>query len=614
MKRLSETWKRRVKWTGLIVLGATAGLWLFYAVAANLFIGTGLLERLVSGEGEQVLLRYDSAWSWLPGRVRVKGLSLRVQDSNIQFQLGIESATLRVHLLPLARRTFSASDISADGVTFHFRPKFVPSQVNQRRAAAYPPIAGFADPPLKALQEEPPLSDADYNLWTVELQDVKASARDLWFMEWRYLGPSSVSGSFRLKPLRELHIAPTVLRVQGGTCLIGAAQVLSAATGTVSVNVAPFDVRSRVGLDVLQQIDARIDLDAKVAQLQPLGAMYRGDPLALSRGDGQLAVHLGVRAGSLAPQSTLDYRASDVAVQLQPGVLHGDLRAAVRVLAGRLVLGVAVAEATLLRGDVQLGQLRRFAAGMDVNGSDLWRDFHVSSGSFSAAESVIEHLDAMQTFMPQGIVLHGGAADLSGHADIAADALRLRAEAKLRHAHLGLGKVELSASGHVGLSLDPTADRRGSRGEANLDLQGATVRTGQAHSDGLWLKARASGQFLPALDIRVTLSTGPEDALRRLAVGNALLPKVVVDVFGGQAVKARGRVRAAKGRVSVVVASAKDAGMQASGAYRSVQGQGGRGAFTVQVGPLHLALTLRGGEVSVELVSKAAKVSEAHHP
>jgi hypothetical protein len=139
---------------------------------------------------------------------------------------------------------------------------------------------------------------------------------------------------------------------------------------------------------------------------------------------------------------------------------------------------------------------------------------------------------------------------------------------------------------------------------------------GEAHAGGIWLKARAVGQFLPAFDVRVNARTGPEDALRRFAVGSAFLPKVALDVFGGEAVRTRARVRATKGRVSVVVASAKDAEMEASGVFRSVKGQGESGEFQVRLGPLHLVITLRGGETSVKLAPEADKspAKRTKHP
>ncbi len=614
MTTQNRKWLRRAGWTAAISLGSIVGLWLLYALIANVLIGTSLLEKAVTSDDEQVLLHYESAWSWLPGRVTVKGLSLRVQDSNIQFQLGIDRATLRIDLFSLARRTFSASHIEADGVTFHFRHKFLPMQVNERRAAAYPPIPGFSDPPLKARYIDPPLTDADYNLWTVELSDVNAATRDLWFMEWRFLGHASVTGAFRLKPVRALRIDPTVLRIQDGAFSIGGKDVLSAVTGSLETHVGTFDVRSRTGLDVLQQIDARIDLDGKVATIQPLGAMYGGDPsMKLARGEGGLAVHVAINAGRVAPQSLIEYRSTDVAAQLTQGLVHGDLRAVVRVLANRLVLGVYVTAVVLMRDDVELARVRAFAAGVDVNGTDLWRPFAVASGSVSVEKAAIAHLDAVQPLMPHGVVLHGGSAELSGQADVAPDAVTLHADATMHKAHVGMGKVDVTASGEARVSLKPNADQHGARGEASLAVQGVSVRMGEAQGDGLWLKARASGQFLPALDVSVTLSSGPEDALRRLALGNAFLPKVVLALFGGEPVRAKGRVRASKGRVSVVVASAKDAGIEASGTYRSVKGHGEQGDFLVHLGPINLAVTIRGADVSVKLVGEQAKPKSNGH-
>ncbi len=420
MTATGERWARRLRWTGALSLGFVAQVWLVYAVIANLFIGSGMLENLASGDGEQVLLQYESAWTWLPGRVHVKGLSLRVQDSNIQFHLGIDRASLRIDLISLTRRTFSASRIEADGVIFHFRHKMLPMGVNEQRAAAYPPIPGFADPPLKASYVDAPLTDANYNLWTVELNDVHASARDLWFMEWRFLGDATVTGAFRLKPVRELRIDPTVLSLRNGALSVGAKTVLGSVNGTLETHVGTFDVRSRVGLDVLQQIDARIDATGKVATIAPMAAMYVKEPtLQVAAGAGDVSLHVAVKAGRLTTDSVLEYRSADVTLQIPQGLVHSDLCAVVRVLSDRLVVGLFVAAADLTLNDRERLTMRAFAAGADVNGTALWRPFQVKGGSFSVEKFAVADLASLQALLPQGVVLHGGSANGSAHADVA---------------------------------------------------------------------------------------------------------------------------------------------------------------------------------------------------
>ena len=610
-----KKWTRIARWTALISTASLVGLWVLYALTANLIIGTGLLEHVAS-DGEQVLLRYDSAWCWWPGRVTVKGFSLGVQDSNIQFQLTLDRATLHVDLPALARRTFAASHVQAEGVSFHFRHKLMRLKGNEVRAAAYPRIPGFADPPLKDPWLNPPLTDADYNLWTVELTDVHAAARDLWFMEWRILGPATVDGAFRLKPVRTLRIDPTILRLADCAFSTGGNDVLHAAHGAIEVDVGTYDVRSRVGLDVLQQINATVNLDGEVVSVAPVVALYVNDKsMEMTDGEGKLAVHLAMQDGRVLPQSQLEYTSHNLAAQTSQGRIHGELRALIRELEGRLLFGLFIAAADLVRDGVEVVRMRGLAAGVDLSGLDLWRPFQVTSGSFSLAMTTVKNIHAVQGLMPHSVVLHGGSAELSGHGDITEDAVTLHAEMTLEQAHVGIGKLDATGSGEASLFLKPNADLHGARGELQAALHDTSVQIGSGHANGIWFKVRATGQFWPFFDTSVTLRTGPEDAIRRLALGNAFLPKVVMAVFGGETVRAKGRVRAGKGRVSVVVASAKDADIEASGAYRSAKGQAGQGKFIVHLGPFQLAVTIHDGEVSVGLVSKSesSKPKAARH-
>src|SRR5262245_59331912 len=152
-----------------------------YLLLANVALMTPLLRRVVN-PAEDVEIEYDWAYSPWPGRLYVKNLAFRVEDYNVQFFVGVERGTLDVRLEELARRRFHAVRVIAEGTTYRMRHKFHDVGKDARRVAAYPPIQGFADPPLYRGPHPPPIPDSEYNLWDVRIENVDAAVREVWIL------------------------------------------------------------------------------------------------------------------------------------------------------------------------------------------------------------------------------------------------------------------------------------------------------------------------------------------------------------------------------------------------------------------------------------------------
>ena len=85
------------------------------------------------------------------------------------------------------------------------RQKLEPHSVSPRAVNVLPPIDGFSDPPLAPAVPPPKVTDENYDLWTVFLEDVDArSVRELWIDGHRFLGEARVVGGFSLVPLAVL--------------------------------------------------------------------------------------------------------------------------------------------------------------------------------------------------------------------------------------------------------------------------------------------------------------------------------------------------------------------------------------------------------------------------
>lgn len=262
----SEIAKERIR----KALSAFGVLYLAYLVVVNVLLVTGAIPRLLRAATEDANLELERAFSVIPFRIELRGLSLRIEDSNIQFLLVVPEGRAWVNPLHLFAKTVRFSGVRGDGVRYWFRHKVsdLSDPVTARRVASYPPIPGVAPVPLFAIgPRRPPLTDAEYNLWSVHITDVDVNASELWFQEFRYTGPARVSGAFRLKPIRRLWVLPGRVRLQGGALLVGKRTVVPSLQGTLDVHVPDFDLEPVTGREPFLFIDAKLSLRAEQTDL-----------------------------------------------------------------------------------------------------------------------------------------------------------------------------------------------------------------------------------------------------------------------------------------------------------------------------------------------------------
>ena len=287
-------WARKAAPTVLLrVLVVLVGLELAYVLVANLVLMTPLLRRVVN-PSDDVELDYDWAYSWVPGRVTVKNLALRMEDYNVQFFVGIERATIDVRIEKLALRRFHAVRLAAEGTTYRMRHKLHSVGQDARRVAAYPPIAGFADPPLYRGPEPPPIPDSEYALWEVKIENVSTSLREVWVLEYRYRGDGRASGSFHVKPARYYEVSHAELELSGGKLTVADVPVAEQARLAVDCRVLGSDPRSGTGAEPIRAIFANLKGALKGADLRFLNVYL--EPMAgvsaAGRADTELDVAL----------------------------------------------------------------------------------------------------------------------------------------------------------------------------------------------------------------------------------------------------------------------------------------------------------------------------------
>ncbi|WP_437318765.1 hypothetical protein [Sorangium sp. So ce385] len=339
-----------------VMLILPIALWLGYVVIGNVMLSTKLVARLVSYNPTDASLFYGSAWSLWPGVVHVKELRLSGADSTLEWAVLLDEVEADIHLTDLFRKKFHAEDIRAEGFTFRMRLLVDPTSERDLEAPhiqALPPIPEFTNPPLKP--ELPPRrdlenSDEGYNLWTVHLERVDTTLKEVWIQQVRYAGGGRVRGGFYYKPLRSVRVGPVALELRSGEVHL-ADRVVARVDADLDITMNTFDPRDIEGLDVFDTTWARVRLDAQLPGLDFIH-FFTGEDAEprIEDGSGELRANLVVNRGNVEPGSSLSYGTSHLAASA------GSLRAAVAANVdlrvderGQARLAVAVPRATLER-------------------------------------------------------------------------------------------------------------------------------------------------------------------------------------------------------------------------------------------------------------------------
>ncbi|HEY2029240.1 MAG TPA: hypothetical protein VGH20_08535 [Myxococcales bacterium] len=259
-----------------IVAGAVTayGLWL---LAVHVFLWTPLLRKLINEHQQTVHVDYHFAWSLFPGRLHASGLVLTVQDHVQQFRLAIDDVSVNIVLGQLLGRTFHATHVRADGITFAMRRRLAPGKITQDALRGLPAIDGLPLIPKMTYDVDDRIPDERYKLFSVWLEDIDGrDVRVLWFDKLRLEGAAQVAGAFYLKPQREVFIAPGQLRIASGALHLDRREMVDGLQGDLEVRLGPLDPRDLTRERFARAASLSTNLDGHLRGLELLGGVKGG--------------------------------------------------------------------------------------------------------------------------------------------------------------------------------------------------------------------------------------------------------------------------------------------------------------------------------------------------
>jgi len=591
---------------------------LTYLLAGNVLLRAGVIEHWLNTDPNELEVHFDGAWTVFPGRVRLKNFSMREQDDNVQVWLRIERATVDVELFDLFKRRFHASRVTTQGTSFRRRQKLRGSAADRLRATAYPPIAGFTDPPL--LPRVAPRQELGIDPWTIQIENVEADLSELWVMQFRYSGRAIARGQFRLMPGKRLRVGPASVEFSPGKLTAGEKEIVaSSVRGNISCTIDDFDVRASRGWHTFDHVRASVWLRAAITNLG-FTRLYLDPKLRLSEGAGELDLAVKIEHGNVRPKSHVRYQTKRVALATRRIKAHGDANVQLEVHGAErspvAMLRMSAANVSLAGTDefARLPPARVRGASMELSSRAfaIPGTWQLASGRFAVPSFELEDLRLLNTFIddPEDLQIRGGSAVASAVAAIAPDGV-LKAEAKLKTSRgqfVVNRAITVLASGTASARLvqKHANQSRGAFDDFRLDMNPVYISTKDGATGNGWVRiddATIPYEKFSPQGIRALVRGGFPDAKPVFAaLGMRLkgIPKFAASLLDTSNLRATVDLVHEAELTDVHLRDAQTEGLRGYGRWRR-DGKRSRGAFLLVMNVGRLGVTVQNAESDVDL-------------
>jgi len=356
----------------VLILGIAA------CIAIHIVVSTRTLRNWVNTSPEDLFLDYESGSAWVPGVVRIHGLTMRGSDRNVQWYFRMEDAVISVSVFDLIHKEFHATRVRGSQLVFRLREREEKATFFAAHRSRVPKIPGFTDPPLPVTTPEPPPPDPKYarrHFWSVRIENLVADPTpEVWVELYRFQGRARLTGSFYLHPHVEARIGPAAVQFISGDLTLGTEEtVLRELTGRSDCVIDPHAPDEVRGDEIWRKISGSMKIEGRLEDLRFLNYFIRrSEEPRLAGGSGP--ARLEVRFDHGIGKGDASFEAAGVSTRYSAGTVRGQV-------SGRLEIP---------RWDVANGNMEISGSRVDLSNAvsegtkhderDWWGRFQVVSG------------------------------------------------------------------------------------------------------------------------------------------------------------------------------------------------------------------------------------------
>jgi hypothetical protein len=455
---------------------------LLYVVAINVVLRTRLLRNALSGDPSTLWVDYESAYSIIPGYVHVTGLAIRGCERTEEWMLTIDHVDFHVAFRDLLRRRFHVTRVHASGFAMRARLRMSAADATPDVIAALPPIPGFEAIPLKPSgASPPPLTDANYKLWSVALDDVTVEhVREIWIHTFRGEGDMRVRGRWVFRPMRWLDVGPATVDVASVAVSYGMRPIITDLHGSFDATIHPFDVRTADDLHFFDHVSTQMRLLGLLKTASAVTALMPANDVLYARGEGPLDAHVVLDHGTLESGTRVSIEALDSEVEASDLALDVPARAELDVERDHGSAGASaavharVSDARVWRRGIEQAHAGVIEASLTTRHLDMVHVFDDALFAVDVHGAETSDLDKWRPFAPfaSGGVFHSGLVTANGHVDGSLPEKHLRGEGKIEVDGVVVGLGRGSIAGNVAARV---ALKRWAWAQHSVDLSGSEV-------------------------------------------------------------------------------------------------------------------------------------------
>ena len=310
----------------LIAAAVMIAFELVYVTAANVMLRTDLLSGLINKKPEKMLIQWESASTWLPGVVHVKGFSLRNQSKKVQIYLTLERVTGVISLSKLPFKTFHLRSANASNVDFRLRTRLDAPRKNATAEGQppqpipgvefYPDIPGYDNPPDPKPEDlYPRKKKKSASPWTLSFDGIDVEGTiQVAINQIRLEADGSVKGSMNYKLRDAIHIRRAKLDVINARLLVDSESASENLELRVNSKWRPFPAKGAKLPEIIKGISGNFTIRGN---LLPRGSRTATIlPGLTARGTGSVDTTLQLEHGVLQPGSSYSLVSEDMNVSI----------------------------------------------------------------------------------------------------------------------------------------------------------------------------------------------------------------------------------------------------------------------------------------------------------
>ncbi len=296
---------------------------IFYVVAANIFIRTDLLPRLINKKPEKTNISWDSATTYLPGVARVKGFTLLSQTKKDQVYLHVVEGKARISLLKLAFKTIHIRSADARDVDFRYRQRLDrPPKLGQEEETRKPPtdveywpeIPGWSNPPDPKPEDLYPMKKKK-RPWTIKITGAHVEGPiQVALNGIRINGDGWAGGGVTVKPRRSITIHKAELELEPATVVIGPDVVTDDLDLRADIRINSFPAKGAKVPDIIGGISGTLSLAGRFSERAAVSHVIT--PGITTFGAGTVAADLKIKEGVLRAGSEYSLQSDAFSVRV----------------------------------------------------------------------------------------------------------------------------------------------------------------------------------------------------------------------------------------------------------------------------------------------------------